>query len=873
MKTILKVILLIIITQPVFAQCGVSLIENSSPTCYNGNDGALEVSSSAWRAYYAWSTGASTARIEDLSAGLYTVTVTCDLLVAPYFGTEIRSYQVTNPLPLKALTYQKDVSCYGGNDGHCKIQSVINGTPPIKYTWSNGSRNSQISNLWPGAYTCTISDDNGCQITRSFNITEPGKIVISTSILDHVACHGGSDGRIGVSVSGGTPGYAYNWSNGATGATIMNLKKGLYHLTVTDNNSCTRVKSYVIDEPNVINRSIILQKNVSCFNGSDGEIEVSISGGTPPYSLSWSNGDSGPIAKDLSAGVITLSILDENKCTKNFSFTITQPTELVVNQVIVEHNPCYGDAQGEIEVNGSGGTAPYTYTWSNGATTPKISGLPIGTYDVTITDDNDCESTQSFTITQPTELVVNQVIVGHNPCYGDAQGEIEVNGSGGTAPYTYTWSNGATTSKISGLPIGTYDVTITDDNDCESTQSFTITQPTELVVNQVIVGHNPCYGDAQGEIEVNGSGGTAPYTYTWSNGVSMPKISGLKSGKYTIVIKDANGCGVSKDFEIEDPEELEVELLAERHNGCDEVSKGALSVEGVGGTPPYSYQWSNGATTSKINGLVKGVYGVEITDHNGCNVVETYEIRKTEELQIDSLTHEHISCHGEKDGFIEVILGGGTPPYIYDWSTGDTTETVSNLEKGIYSLYLIDFDGCERWDTFEILEPDAMDYVVDDIEKDDGSGSGHINITPTGGIGNYDFNWSGPNGYSSKEEDISGLYAGDYMCTIMDENECIIETDSIEVKLLTTSISEDLAQGSISVYPNPTTGQFCVKSTMQKILSIHIYTLSGHLAKTYSRINSFEFKSESDLNLSTGTYFIKANMYNGDMACQRLIVN
>ncbi len=273
-------------------------------------------------------------------------------------------------------------------------------------------------------------------------------------------CNGANTGSIDLTVSGGTSPYTYSWTGGVTTQDRSNLTAGTYTVTVTAA-GCTSTISANITQPSALTLSTT-QVNVSCNGGSNGSIDLTVTGGVSPYTYAWSNNATTQDITGLVAGTYTVTVTDANSCTKTLSATITQPEALALSNTQV-NVLCNGNSTGSIDLTVSGGTSPYTYAWSNSATTQDVSNLAAGTYTVTVTDANACTKTLSATITQPSALSLSKTQV-DVLCNGNSTGSIDLTVSGGTSPYTYAWSNSATTQDISGLVAGTYTVTVTDAN-------------------------------------------------------------------------------------------------------------------------------------------------------------------------------------------------------------------------------------------------------------------------------------------------------------------------------------------------------------------------------------------------------------------------
>lgn len=280
---------------------------------------------------------------------------------------------------------------------------------------------------------------------------------------------------------------------------------------------------------------------------------------------------------------------------------------------------CNGDKTGTATATVTGGTKPYSYSWNSNPvqTTATATGLAAGNYTVTVVDLNGGKTTGTVTISEPTLLTVNTTAVNASSCTA-TDGSVTTNVSGGTTPYTYSWSNGKTTSAITGVPAGTYSLTVTDANNCKQSTTSTV-NCTSATLSVTVNGSNiTCFGNKDGSATALASG-TPPYSYTWSTTPvqTTSKAVGLAAGSYTVTVKDATNATKSASVNITSPTELTVDLTATPVSSCS-GNDGSITTLVSGATPPYMYSWNNGGTTSNITGLSSGSYTVKITDANGC---------------------------------------------------------------------------------------------------------------------------------------------------------------------------------------------------------------------------------------------------------------
>ena len=752
----------IVIDEPAAALSITNTVTDLS--CFGSNNGSIAlVTSGGTEPYtYAWSNGKTTRDIFGLTPGAYQVTVTdangCSLQ---------ETFNITMPTALAVTASTSNLSCNGTMNGAIDL-TVTGGTAPYTYGWNNGETTEDLTNISGGTYQVFITDANGCSLTRTYTITEPLALVANITKQD-VTCFGQGDGDIDVTISGGIAPYTYSWSNGAITKDLANISGGTYTLTVTDNNGCQTIETVVIDEPLSALAASGTSTNVSCFGGNDGTVDLTVSGGTAPYTYAWNNGRTTEDVAGLTAGNYQVVVTDARGCTVVLPFTIGSPTLMQANASI-SNITCNGADDGAIDLTVSGGTAPYTFLWSNGATSEDLSAQTPGNYSVQITDANGCVVSRSFQITEPAamQLTYTQTDV---LCFGNSTGAIDITVTGGVGGYIYTWSNGATSEDLSNLTAGNYSIVVTDVNGCSVTQNIQITQPIAALSATETKTNLTCFGANDGAIDLTVTGGTAPYTYAWSNGKTTEDNFNVAVGVYDVTITDANGCSIQKSYTITSPDELTLSGTT-TDISCFGAADGAINITATGGTAPYTFVWSNGAGTEDISGLSPGNYSVQITDANGCTKTESFTITEPTVLAF-SHSKVDVSCFGGSDASINISIVGGTAPYTYAWSNGATSEDISGLSAGDYTVVVTDVNGCQISQTINVVEPVAALTTVESITNLTcfGANDGSIELLVTGGTAPYTYNWN--NGSST--EDIYAQAAGAYQVTITDANGCSIQ--------------------------------------------------------------------------------------------------
>lgn len=368
---------------------------------------------------------------------------------------------------------------------------------------------------------------------------------VATTLATNPACNGDLNGAIDLSVTSGTPGYSYLWSNGATTQDLSSVGAGTYTVTVTDIVPCTTTTTVTLIQPAVLTNTQTVT-DLSCNGSADGAIDNTTAGGTTSYHYAWSNGDTTQNVSGLAAGAYTVTLTDAHGCTNIDSVTVAEPPAIVIADSILQPI-CHGDSNGVAIVSPSGGSGSgYTYFWSTGSLTSASGPISAGSYMVMVTDGSGCTEVDSIIVSEPALLAASGV--GSNPlCNGDSSGTITLTPTGGTPAYTYLWSDGSTAQNLTGVMAGSYSVTITDANGCITSNAATLIDPAAIVATGVTTDVD---GSSLGSIDLTVTGGTGNFSYAWSNGATTQDLNGLGFGTYTVTITDANGCSVVTSFFI-----------------------------------------------------------------------------------------------------------------------------------------------------------------------------------------------------------------------------------------------------------------------------------------------------------------------------------
>ncbi|WGH76031.1 hypothetical protein P8625_02355 [Tenacibaculum tangerinum] len=738
------------------------------------------------------------------------------------------------PKPLIiSISQVATINCHGEATGVLELTST-GGVGGNTYTWYNATTgtvigNSEILNNLPaGSYYVKVVDANGVEATSSvYEITQP-TLITATASHTNLSCFESNDGKISIEINGGVGNYEYQlkkdngiyggWISTSSNIILEGLSIGTYSIQIKDGNGCLlkeagleKTFTFELTQPEALTIEEVVT-NVSGFGLSNGQIDVTVTGGTEAYVYEWKN-ESGTVVTttedllNVVSGTYTLTITDAQSCSLSKDYTITQPDLLTISITQVEEIYCNGEATGVLELTSTGGAGGNTYTWYN-ATTGTVIGnseilnnLPVGSYYVKVVDINFNEATSSvYEITQPT-LITATASHTNLSCFESNDGEISIEINGGVGNYEYQlkkdngiyggWISTSSNIILEGLSIGTYSIQIKDGNGCllkeaglEKTFTFELTQPEALTIEEVVTNVSG-FGLSNGQIDVTVTGGTEAYVYEWKNEsgtivTTTEDLLNVVSGTYTLTITDAQNCSLSKDYTITQPNELEVTLNQDNIVLCKGYASASIKSTVSGGVPPYQYKWyevENTTVLSTANSLTNigiGSYYVVITDANN-NTAQSAELIISEPQVLQVFLQESATgCGLNNDWTITANVVGGTPPYNYEWSSGHNTAVINNISLGSYFVLITDANGCQTSENISLQNSSPLtikENIKDVICYD--SCSGEIELTIEGGVKPYQINWNtGQTGSIIRE-----LCAGTYTATVTDQKGCQITKD------------------------------------------------------------------------------------------------
>ncbi|MFN5181910.1 MAG: gliding motility-associated C-terminal domain-containing protein [Bacteroidota bacterium] len=750
---------------------------------------------------YAWSNGSTSQNINNLPSGNYFVVVT-----DKHGCVETDSFIVTQPDQIAVTLQHTNVTCKGYSD------AVLNavgsgGTPPYQYVWSNGITGFTQNNVSPGSYSVVITDANGCVFNDSevLNILEPNYLQIVNSLIN-CPVPGSGVSELNFTIIGGwTNLYQLSLDGGSTF-----LPQGMYSVfvpvdssytvVIRDSLGCVSNVSKLITVNPELNIDQLIVPDCVYENDSLVQIYISASGGVSgDYTLNFSNGASlnisGIDSVNFPAGsnfeVFATDSLGCVSATKSFQINNVFKVESIVSDFSGYAVACNGFSNGAINLNPMGGFPPYEFEWNSGATMEDVSNLTSGSYSVIVTDQHSCKDTLNFLLSSPELIKIDSFILsdynGFNvSCKGLSNGTIDLFIEGGVSPYMFNWNTGSNDISLSNLTAGNYEVVVTDSNHCVQSFSFQLSEPETIDVSVSSVSdYNgfqvSCNGESDALIQVLVSGFTGNVSYFCNNQSVSNNIDSLGAGTYSWYVMDDNGCYDTLKVVILEPPALSFSsaILSNYNNfqiSCTGYYDGEINLEVNGGVGQnHFYQWSNSINTEDQYGLTAGSYYVEVTDSNGCKIDTNFILYEPLPINLLGLISSNyngyaVSCYGNQDASIDINVTGGAGSYLYNWSNGSTTEDISLVGAGEYSVLVGDLNGCFDTLNFSINQPDSI-QITENIKniQCNGLSDGSIELTVQGGIAPFNYNWSNGTNVNS----IENLTQGQYSIVVIDQNNCM----------------------------------------------------------------------------------------------------
>lgn len=792
-----------------------SIVYSYTGVCQNQAYGEIELMTypQTNSYFYEWvgqGTITSVVNVDSLDAGTYTFDI-FDNSMNWLFRINII---IEEPQQISTFTLLSNPNCFGYDDGSISISNTL-GDGPFSYLWEDSfgddlSNSTLLDSITSGTYVLTTFDTYGCLEQDTFSLIDPLEIVSTTS-NDVLNCIDSCDGESTVLVlNGGVPPFTYTWNDPSSQDTQVatNLCLGEYEVIVTDLNGCTDTSFVSIGNPDTLKLESLVVKD-ACFNICDGGIDITISGGTSPYNLEWENTDGtlplvAPNMDNLCPDAYILTFTDANGCVETENILVNEQDSFIVNSYITPIS-CYGYCDGEIGIHFTNQeNTPINYFWSNGSQDTIAQNLCTDSIFLVITDSKNCIDTSFYQLSNPDSIYITIDDLNDSlKCFGDNNGLISITTNGGNGPYSYNWSvNGSTidiTESISSLIANQYDLIITDNNECVFDTVFSIIEPDEIE-NTFSVDEPNCFGFSDGFVEALITGGTGSYIYQWSSNISDTTglLDSILSGTYYLTVFDSNNCRLDDTIYIGSPPLLVLDPTT-TNVLCYGFNNGTFSVEPIGGTQPYSYDYFGQNPTQLF---ADTQYRFVLTDFNGCST-DTLYYSVTQPLPLVlNVSTTDVSCYGLSDGAAIITPSGGISPYQIDWNGEDS----NNLSAGNYIVNIIDDNSCTKTDTINIIEPNEITIVTNVIKPSCfGYSNGSITGSAIGGNGSlFTFfpNWN----------DLDSVSTGTYTLIATDAIGCastpidIVVDEPNELTLALTNIIDiscfDDNDGSISPQVN-----------------------------------------------------------------------
>ncbi|UXP33661.1 T9SS type A sorting domain-containing protein [Reichenbachiella agarivorans] len=795
---------------------GLSLeIEEVKKPCIGENNGWFRISANQEDLEYtingeAWV--ANGGLFTNLSPGTYSVQARktgihgcqSDMLEVTLNENEMvteKDYEDCSSTLLEVAYSVSPATCANARDGKVFI-NANNGVQPYFFSFEGKEVNPDTLSFAGGSYNLLVRDATDTQETVLFDIPVLDPIEVQV-IQSKETCEGSCDATVDLLIKGGSGTYLVIWDGDdeVHGESRTGLCSQEYHYQVFDDaniSSCIYSGSVIIEAYPSLNLSLKQQVEPTCADGSDGILEVAVSGGLGAYSYDWSSGSK--LAKITGTpGEYQIEVKDDLLgCTKTESYTLPNRAVIVPKEVMVTAPRCFGSATGSIELVIESGVSPLI-RWDHDARVigSQVSNLSAGIYGYQIQSAQGCVSTGQVTIEEREPLTVNtskQDVW----CAGGCTGQIDIGISGGIAPYTVAWSHGSTSIKPKNLCAGSYRYTVTDAYGCQVSASIEISQPDPIQISSMVTDVS-CYGGLDGEVDLTVVGGTGDYAYAWSNGSTGSDISGLSAKSYVVQVTDEAGCSATANYHILQPNPLAVISAVRDNPSCTGYADGSLDISLYGGVAPYTVEWNNGMTGTHIKDLKAGLYAVSITDAKGCTLQREWRLTDPSGLQFANVNFTDPICYDGSNGTISFIVIGGGGTYTYDWGNIEGSNEVNNLQSGNYTVTAYDQEGCSISEEFTLDNPDKPvvlgieDYYILCL-------GGQLYLEPIGEWGSY--TWSSTEGYQSKERIAVVEDEAEYLLVVTDDNNCPGETETY-VEVSENPIDPDFIRISEAVVFDP----------------------------------------------------------------------
>ena len=859
------------ITEP--AQAVTVNASTTAVNCYGEASGSISaVAANGASPYqYQLNSGAwqSAGAFNNLPIGTYTVNVQ-DNNGCPASQSNIN---ITQPAALSiaqdALT---DASCFNATDGSIKV-SAAGGTGIVQYYISTAptvpNSSGVFNGLAAGSYSITAKDEHNCSATLNAQVGQPVLLQLNATATD-ATCYGNANGSVSLQAAGGTASYLYS-ADGVSfnnSNVFNNLPAGNYTYYVKDSHGCSASKPVTVSQPTALTFTSTVS-DALCKGSATGTITVGAAGGTGAYQYNIDGNpfQSANVLNNIAAGTRLVGVMDANSCVKTSNVFVGEPAALTLQVVNQQSVSCFGGSNGALTLQAGGGAGSYQYALNGGAyqVSATFSGLSAGAYSVMVKDANGCTFSIPASVTQPAQLSLQLLNKTDILCAGAATGNMQLQGSGGISPYLYSINGAAfqTNAYYGQLPAGSYAITLKDSKGCTSSLTVSLVdQYPPLSASLTTVAPATC--NDKGSITVtNIQGGLSPYAYSLDNTnyTASPVFNNLYSGNYTVYIKDANACALSRSTSLQGPAGLQGSLQVQPAL-CKNGSNGSIKVSRMsGGNNVYEYSLDgvNYQSAAQFTNLKAGQYQVYVRDvPYSCQLVLSGEVKEPSALMLQLTNNTPVSCFNGSNGALTVQASGGTGAYTFSLNAGSfgASSSFGGLSAGSYTITVKDANGCSSQLSATVAQPVQLTATIS-ARRDvscSGKSDGELTISANGGSAPYSYSIDGLNYQSSPV--FGGLQKGNYLIRVKDNNACVLQ--------ISGAVAEPAA---LQLQVLQASGIDCFGNASGKI---SIAGAGGSGAYTYTLNNLPGQPSGVFDNLTAGTYLLSVSDANACTARQSI---
>jgi len=812
-----------------------------------------------------------------LSANSYVVKIRDKNLCVKDVSTET----INQPAAITFTTISNSPqSCVEISDGVISLAPSTGGTGARTYSIDDNAYKAeanpvQFSGLASGNYTLYTKDANGCKVTKSYFLPARPAISASFAVSHPISCNGDNDGALNLTPGGGTGPYTFKWSTNETTEDIAGLVDNLYTVAIKDTKGCMKSFDYDLQQPAVLTLQPVVMSyygfGVSCKGSTDGSIDLTVQGGTGPFTYAWSTASTQEDIANLAPGNYDVHVTDAHGCqASSLKIAVTEPAQVVQALGNFKNISCFGGSNGELQSVAAGGAGYYLYsldgsTWQN---EDQFTGLKAKAYTLYMRDGNGCAgNTVNHTLTEPPLLVLSLDKKVDTSC-GAANGSAEVVATGGAGSYQYSWLDATNTtigtgSTIAALASGDYKAITQDSNGCTTNITVIINDSDGPKITQQLLKGLTCFESNDGEISISVSQGLPPYTINWDTHAATTDITNVTGGEHWVEVFDSKGCRGKQTFQVDFPPALALDYT-NTIPLCTGNTDGGIAIIASGGNPGgYTYLWSTGSTGTSLSNIKAGTYQIIIKDTKNCTLVQDIVLPDPPLFTVDAGGDRTI-CVGQK---LKVKAQEDNAAYLWTSDAGysSTDREVILTIPAKYTLKVVSHNGCEAADSFMLSTSNDLLKADFLMAAEAHAGDTVILIDVSWPVPEA-IDWSLPPAAKIVTQD--DVYAkvifespGDYQVILNTHlGECIDNyTKSITILEGTSTGGRQEARlvQRFDIYPNPNAGSFTVQVEFSESVNgrLRLISTSG------KRVLQETLTDQSTYTLQTALQYIPAGIY------------